>query len=398
MPTQKTPGVYVDETTGTRAVAPASTGATAFVGHTLEGPINRVVPVKSFTEYSKTFGGLAASSEVSYAVLQFFRNGGEKALIVRVPELDTGLPDLGMVSGASSSVPIGLGCLNADDEFELLCVPDTTRPREPGGSLSEFPMEEMVELWRAAIALCRRKRALFILDAPVDTVSTGAAQTLAAALPREMGSFAAAYAPWIWIDNPLHEGQQRRCAPGGSIAGLYARTDKNLGVWKSPAGTDANLRNVRRLAASFSDAEQAILNPLAINLLREFPGHGFVAWSARTLDISGDWTFVPVRRLANHIERSLTRGLHWTAFEANGEALWAQLRRSAGDFLNTLFRRGAFAGETQTKSYFVKCGPDTTTEADIAQGHVNVQIGFAALKPAEFVILRLQFTTQPPNA
>ncbi len=398
MPTHKTPGVYVDETPGTRAVAPASTGVTAFVGHTLEGPINKVVPVKSFLEYSKTFGGLAASSEVSYAVLQFFRNGGEKALIVRVPELDTGLPDLGMVSGASSSVPIGLSCLDADEEFELLCVPDATRPREPGGSLSEFPMEEMVELWRAAIALCRRKRALFILDAPVETLSTGAAQTLAAALPREMGSFTAAYAPWIWIDDPLHDGQQRRCAPGGSVAGLYARTDKNLGAWKSPAGTDANLRNVRRLAASFSDAEQAILNPLAINLLREFPGHGFVAWSARTLDISGDWTFVPMRRLANHIERSLTRGLHWTVFETNGEALWSQLRRSAGDFFDTLFRRGAFAGETQTKSYFVKCGPDTTTEADIAQGHVNLEIGFAALKPAEFVILRLQFTTRPPNA
>jgi phage tail sheath protein FI len=397
MPTRQTPGTYV-ERTGTRAIAPAPTGITAFVGHTLEGPINQVVAVKSFLEYSQNFGGLAASSELSYAVLQFFRNGGEKALIVRVPELETGLPGLSMVAGSSSSYPMGLGCLEAEDGFDLLCVPDATRPRIPNGPVSEFKIERMAELWRTATDLARRKRALVLIDAPVEAATTTDLKAFAAALPRESGAFAAAYAPWIEIDDPLEEGQRRKCAPGGTIAGLYARFDKAHGVWKAPAGTGAGLNSVKNLTRRFIDSNQEILNPLGINLLREFPRHGLVAWGGRTLALSDEWKYVPVRRLGNFIERSLQQGLQWAAFEPNAAPLWLRVRQSSEEFLHGLFQRGAFAANRPQDAYFVKCDASTMTQADIDQGSCLIEIGFAPTKPAEFVILRVSLKTPPPNA
>ena len=390
------PGRYVEET-ASRAIAPASSGVTAFVGHALEGPVNRVVPVGAYMDYAKTFGGPAASSELSYAVLQFFRNGGQKALIVRVPELDTGLPGLDMVAGRASSFPMGLRCLEDDDEFELLCVPDCTRPREPSVAVSEFRHDAMAELWGEAMDLCRRKRALLIVDAPVDARDTDAAGAWVRGLPRESGGFAAAFAPWLRIDDPLNEGSPRLCAPSGTIAGLIARTDRQAGLWTAPAGIDADLRQVSSLSQSYSEAQQGILHPLSLNLLREFPDRGILCWSARTLSVAPEFQYVPVRRLASHIERSLQRGLAWTAVESGSEALRATVRREVTAFMDGLFRRGGFPATSPTNAYFVKCGPDTMTQSDIDNGRLIVEIGFAPLQPAEFVILRIELTTRPPN-
>lgn len=397
MPQYRTPGTYVEETSQRPPIQPAPSGVTAFVGHTLEGPVNRIVPVRSYTEYANAFGGLAASSEVSYAVLQFFRNSGEKALIVRVPEIETGLPDLGMIASASSSFPMGLGCLESDDEFELLCVPDTVRPRTPGGTLPEFRLERVVEFWRGAIDLCRRKRAMAILDAPAAATTTTALKEIAAAVPRESGAFAAIYAPWTVIDDPLHDGQTRACPPGGSVAGLYVRTDRAEGIWKPPAGARASLRGVRALAARFTDFDGDTLNPLHINLLRDFADQGALVWGGRTLALSSEWKYVSVRRLASHVERSLGRGLDWVAFEPNDEKLWAQIRRAIGDFLDRYWRQGAFAGRTPQEAWIVQCGRQTMRQEDIDQGRCLVDVGFAPVTPAEFVNLRLEFRTQPPS-
>ena len=382
--------------TGTIDIVSGSVAA--FVGHTLAGPINRVVAVRSYLEYANSFGGLAASSEVSYAVLQFFRNGGEQALIVRVPEDDTGLPGLEALGGRERSYPVGLSCLESNDEFSLLCVPDVTRPREPGGSVPQFRIERMAEFWRTAMDLCRRKRAMLLVDLPANATTVLAARGALAALPRGTRALPGAYAPWLPREDPLHANRQRLCAPSGTIAGLYARIEKTRGAWKAPAGLEADLRNVRRLAAGFTDTDQSVLNPLALNLLREFPGRGLVCWGARTLDISGDWTHVPVRRLGNLIERSVLRGAGWVAGQGNGPGLWTRLRTAIETCLYGLFREGAFAGQKPESCYFVRCGPDTTTAADIASGQVRVEIGFAPLRPAEFLILRLALTTLPPSA
>ena len=142
------------------------------------------------------------------------------------------------------------------------------------------------------------------------------------------------------------------------------------------------------------DEENGVLNPLAINCSRTFPVYGSVCWGARTLNgadqMADDYKYVPVRRLALYMEESLYRGTQWVVFEPNDEPLWAQIRLNVGAFMHDLFRKGAFQGKTPNDAYFVKCDKDTTTQNDINQGVVNIIVGFAPLKPAEFVIIQIQ--------
>jgi phage tail sheath protein FI len=180
----------------------------------------------------------------------------------------------------------------------------------------------------------------------------------------------------------------------GTLAGLCATTDATRGVWKAPAGTEARLRSVQALDYQLTDRENGVLNPLGVNCLRTFPVFGTVAWGARTLDgadvQASEWKYVPVRRLALFLEESLFRGTQWVVFEPNDEPLWSQIRLNVGAFLQNLFRQGAFQGTTPRDAYFVKCDAQTTTQDDINRGIVNVVVGFAPLKPAEFVIIRIQ--------
>jgi phage tail sheath protein FI len=173
-----------------------------------------------------------------------------------------------------------------------------------------------------------------------------------------------------------------------------ARTDTNRGVWKAPAGLDAALAGVVGLDAELNDQENGLLNPLGINCLRAFPVYGRVAWGARTLrgadQLADEYKYIPVRRLALYIEESLYRGTKWVVFEPNDEPLWAQIRLNIGAFMHNLFRQGAFQGATPRDAYFVKCDRETTTQTDINLGIVNIVVGFAPLKPAEFVIIKLQ--------
>ena len=177
-------------------------------------------------------------------------------------------------------------------------------------------------------------------------------------------------------------------------ADLWARTDTARGVWKAPAGTDARLRNVESLTYVMTDLENGTLNPLGVNCLRNFPVYSNICWGARTLDgadvLASDWKYVPVRRTTLFIEESLYRGTKWVVFEPNDEPLWAQIRLNVGAFMQDLFRKGAFQGTTPRDAYFVKCDGETTTQTDIDNGIVNIEVGFAPLKPAEFVIIKIQ--------
>ena len=208
------------------------------------------------------------------------------------------------------------------------------------------------------------------------------------------GINAAFYFPWVNAPNPLKENRPEAYPPCGFVAGLYARTDTNRGVWKAPAGTDATLNGVPELSIPMTDPENGRLNPLGVNCLRSFPIIGRVVWGARTLrgaDTEGDeYKYVPVRRLALFIEESLYRGTKWVVFEPNDEPLWAQIRLNIGAFMQSLFRQGAFQGSTPRDAYLVKCDRETTTQDDINRGVVNIMVGFAPLKPAEFVIIKLQ--------
>jgi Bacteriophage tail sheath protein len=201
------------------------------------------------------------------------------------------------------------------------------------------------------------------------------------------------YYPWVAYADPLDAGRPRLFPPSPSAMGIAARIDGTRGVWKAPAGEEAKLVGAQQLAYRMTDSENGQLNPLAINCLRTFPIIGTVIWGARTLagaDSQGSqWKYLPVRRTAYFIEETLYRALGWVVFEPNDEPLWSQIRLNAGTFMRSLYRQGAFQGDTPAKAYFVRCDSDTTTALDQDQGIVNVIVGFAPLKPAEFVVVKI---------
>ncbi len=249
----------------------------------------------------------------------------------------------------------------------------------------------IINMYPNASIRCQNRRAFLLMDPPSNWTDPQAAvanlPTLRNGLIKD---YSAVFYPRVTINE---NGLKQNIGGAGAIAGLCARIDSTRGVWKAPAGTEADLRGVIGLEHQFSDGENGQLNPKAINTIRSFP-NGIVNWGARTMDgddsFASEYKYVPVRRLALFLEESLYRGLKWVVFEPNDEPLWAQIRLNVGAFMHDLFRQGAFQGRTPRDAYFVKCDSETTTQSDRNLGIVNIWVGFAPLKPAEFVILYLQ--------
>jgi hypothetical protein len=278
----------------------------------------------------------------------------------------------------------GLFALEQADLFNLLCIPPHD---EPSGDVDPALID-------SAVAYCERRRAMLIVDPPSRWGDKDEAKTGVATEVGRVSRNAALFFPRLRQPNPLHDGQLEDFVPSGAVAGVFARTDTARGVWKAPAGLEATLSGVPQLTVPLTDAEIGELNPLGVNCLRTLPAAGRVVWGARTREgddrLASEWKYVPVRRLALFIEESLFRGTHWVVFEPNDEPLWAQIRLNVGAFMQNLFRQGAFQGSTPRDAYFVKCDKETTTQNDINLGIVNIVVGFAPLKPAEFVILKIQ--------
>ncbi|WAP54499.1 phage tail sheath family protein [Streptomyces sp. S465] len=278
----------------------------------------------------------------------------------------------------------GLQALRDVEDVNLLSLPELAAYES---------VDDMVTVLSAADRLCRERRIFLLVDAPSAWGSVDAARAGIGAFEPVRSDHAALYFPQLRLTDPL-TGRLRAFPPSGALAGVIARTDGERGVWKAPAGTEARLAGVYSLGVQLTDRENGLLNPLGINCLRTFPVVGPLVWGARTLSgadaQSSEWKYVPVRRLALHIEESLRRGLQWVVFEPNTEQLWQQIRLSASGYLHTLFEKGAFKGGTPRQAYFVKCDKDTTTDEDIAAGIVNVVVGIAPVKPAEFVIVKIQ--------
>ena len=246
----------------------------------------------------------------------------------------------------------------------------------------------------AALAYALDRRAILVMDPPAAWGSRAQAVTGVGVATFTSSKNAALYFPRIRQPDPLRDGQLRTFAPSGAVAGVIARTDATRGVWKAPAGLDATVDGVAELAVALNDNDIGLLNPLAVNCLRSAPAAGHVVWGARTRAgddrLASEWKYLPVRRTALFLEESLYRGTQWVVFEPNDEPLWAQIRLNVGAFMNNLFRQGAFAGTTPREAYLVKCDKETTTQDDVNLGIVNIVVGFAPLKPAEFVIIKLQ--------
>jgi phage tail sheath protein FI len=282
----------------------------------------------------------------------------------------------------------GLYALERADLFNLLCIPPLTH----AGDVSN-------QTRNAAATYCRKRRAFYVVDPLRAWTSHTAAVNGVDSMMTRVDN-AALFFPMIRCPDPLREGQLTEFAPCGAVAGVMARTDGARGVWKAPAGIDAALAGVSELSVKLTDGENGQLNPIAVNCLRSFPVIGRVIWGARTLrgadQLADQWKYIPVRRLAYFIEESLYRGTQWVVFEPNDEPLWGQIRLNIGAFMQTLFRQGAFQGATPRDAYFVKCSSETTTQTDINNGVVNIIVGFAPLKPAEFVVIKIQQIAQQP--
>jgi phage tail sheath protein FI len=245
-----------------------------------------------------------------------------------------------------------------------------------------------------AVTYAIQRRAVLIVDPPSGWTSLGLAIAGAAGGPLFTSSpNAARYFPRVLRVDPLSDGRIGTFPASGAIAGVIARTDAARGVWKAPAGLDAILAGFSALSVPLTDAEIGELNPLGVNCLRATPDVGLTIWGARTAEggdqLASEWKYLPVRRTALFLEESLFRGSQWVVFEPNDASLWAQIRLNMTAFMGTLFRQGAFAGTTPREAFFVKCDAETTTQADIDNGIVNIAVGFAPLKPAEFVVIQL---------
>jgi phage tail sheath protein FI len=304
----------------------------------------------------------------------------------------TGLPGTGLLVGDPAQFT-GIYALQKVDLFNILCIPDATRA-SPGNPNTLDSSVDPNTVYAAAIALCDQRRAFLLIDPPPNVNTVAGALDWKTSQSTVHDPNGAAFFPRLRLSDALNNFQLRTFAPCGVAAGLYARIDATRGVWKAPAGTEATLNGVQGLAYKMSDAENGVLNPLGLNCFRNFPVYGNVLWGARTL-VGADadanqWKYVPVRRVALYIEESLYRGTQWVVFEPNDEPLWAAIRLNVGSFMNDLFRKGAFQGLTPKDAFLVKCDSETTTQSDIDNGIVNILVGFAPLKPAEFVIIQIQ--------
>lgn len=273
--------------------------------------------------------------------------------------------------------------------FNLLCIPPITRAGNMDNSV-----------YQQALTLCNDKRAILIVDPPMawGAIASEAAERAknglgGLGLTGSAARNAAIYFPRVQQPDPLRDNQIDTFVPCGIIAGTIARNDTARGIWKSPAGIDVGLNGISGLQANLSNQENGMLNPLGVNCLRNLPGIGRVIWGARTMRganiLADEYKYLAVRRMLLFLQESLDRGLQWVVFEPNDEPLWAQIRLNVGAFMHGLYRQGAFQGKKKD-AYLVKCDSETTTQTDINSGIVNVVVGFAPLKPAEFVIIKFQ--------
>ena len=253
----------------------------------------------------------------------------------------------------------------------------------------------IADVLEAASRLCARRGAILLIDPLPEWRTTedvvSGPSSIAAITTMVERENAAAFFPELLVATPTGP---VACGPAGAIAGVVARTDRDRGLWKAPAGIEATIAGNVGLANAVNAAGVSALRDVGVNSIRQITGDGIVPWGSRLLASATrdepEWRYINIRRLVLYLEHSLDEGLDLVVFEPNDEPLWASIRQSVEGFLASMFRAGAFSGSTPSKAYFVKCGQDTMTQDDCDNGVVNVVVGFAPLRPAEFVILRIQ--------
>jgi phage tail sheath protein FI len=376
--------VFVEEVpSGERPIEAVSTSVLGVVGVTMAGTVGDPLKVTSWQEFIDAFGRTDPGSFTAEAVWGFFHNGGSEAWVVKVPHPNApdGIPEAAerdadaVLAGALVE---GIERLDGSSPVDLLICPDMLMVRDD-------------RLRRSVIDAMTRFTERHLRFAIVDLPPLGDDRALVDwRLKYVTSTFAAVYAPhteMVHLD-PGARARTRQVPPSGVVAGVYAKTDDRRGVWKAPAGIEVD--GVVGLGESYTDDRQDLLNPNAVNVIREFPQRGIMVWGARTASDDPEWRYVAVRRLANMIERSVVRGTQWAVFEPNSEPSWTSLRTSIEGFLFDLWREGGLVGPKPKDAFFVRVGlGETMTQSDIDAGVLNVVIGFAPLKPAEFTAITI---------
>jgi len=518
------PGVYIEEIpSGVHTITGVATSITAFVGRAPRGEVNEPITISSYADYERLYGGLSLQSTMSYAVSDFYANGGQQAVIVRIanggkaafiivpenlsppsPPASPGLgpytglyleaasvgswgnslsvqidlpqtsigaadptvfsltarlwdstqsrvllterylnvsvdpnnpryvarvleqssnlvvvaqnssgkdevpplaPAAGTFWGANGvddndltendfigvgfeSAKLGLYALEKVDLFNILVIPPY-----PVSSTGGMDVDD--GLRAAAATYCEGRRAFYIIDSPSTWGSKQNALDGLDAFTGSRSKNSALFFPRLLEPDQLKNNQIGEFVASGAVAGIFAKTDAQRGVWKAPAGQETALSgNIQGFTVPLTDGENGELNPLGVNCLRTFHIIGNVVWGSRTLqgadELTSEWKYIPIRRTALFLEESLFRGTKWVVFEPNDEPLWAQIRMNVNSFMQGLFQQGAFAGTKANDAYLVKCDKENNPPDSVDQGIVNILVAFAPLNPAEFVVIQIQ--------
>ena len=388
VPNFTTPGVFVEETPGERPVEAVSTSVLGVVGITMAGTVSGPVKVTSWQAFIDAFGRTDQGSYTAEAVWGFFHNGGTEAWVVKVPHptVPDGVPEAATHDPdavLARTLVEGIETFGDSSAVDLLICPDMLMVNDD--RLRRSVIEAMVRFAEHHLRFA-------IVDLPAMSDDQALVDWR---LKYVTSTFAATYAPHIEMVHldPQAPNPTRFVPPSGAVAGVYAGTDDRRGVWKAPAGV--KVEGVVGLGEVYTDSRQDLLNPNAVNVIREFPQRGIMVWGARTASDDSEWRYVSVRRLANMIERSIAAGTQWAVFEPNDEPLWTVLRASIEGFLFDLWREGALAGSKPKDAFFVRVGlGETMSQADVDAGTLIVTIGFAPLRPAEFVIITITHQLQ----
>jgi uncharacterized protein len=334
-------------------------------------------------------------------------------LVDIAPDNGVEYPDTYGAASTTAVLPLDLGQMPVPTAIAPGLVQDFIDVFREDGDLDKVDVFNLLvtpgvanmAIWSAGLAFCERKQAFYIMDPPRYATADGMGldlptmQELIDDVPHASPN-GALYFPYLNAVDPL-SGAIIDQPPSGYVAGVYARTDTQRGVWKAPAGLETALLNTTGPVEEgrMSDMRQGTLNPLGVNVLRAFPSIGTVVWGARTITTDNpaflQWRYVPVRRMALFIEQTLLRNLGWVVFEPNDLPLWTAIRLSIEEFMVSLLRQGAFQGSTPSEAFRVQCDSTTTQPSDIANGIVNIVVGFRPLRPAEFVVIKIaQLTGQ----
>ncbi len=383
MPRRTMPGVFIEETpTTAKAIEGVATAVTAFVGITSRDSLSKPKLVKSMTDYLDLFGLLFSSDDVmTLAVNAFFLNGGRRAYIC---------PVVSDAQTASSSSTLHAYTRFFDKVLASLAINIIVLP---GQCWAEDGTGNAII--SIAQAHCDKlENRMLIIDPPETLALRNENAVRRMALP--ISDYTVIYYPWVGMANPVFHRRSGstsltvsktvNVAPSAIAAGIWSKIDERRGVWKSPAGLQ--LTGASSLTFNVTGFEQQQLNPLAVNCIRKFPRRGMMLWGARTLSSTSEWRYISVRRLAIYIKESINKSIDWAVFEPNDEPLWLSLRGVVEGFMLGLFREGALQGNKVDEAFFVRVGlGETMTQSDIVRGRLIIEIGFAPLKPAEFVIV-----------